>query len=557
MKLRITRKLIAVTGLILVSACGGGSGSFSTPNVTPSAPALTSRIVGIGDSLTAGYQAGGFLGQFAPPVPNPNPGAPFPIVPPGQESGFWSLLYQQATGQTWISQANPQGSVLPLIAGPGLANELVTAGPTSPLPFAASKPNGCQSNDLAGFSSTLWTNTRLNPSATTLDLAVPGITMHEAIAMNQPLAPTCAPIPGISPTVAGLLAVVNGESSLFYPVLGRFSSTLGKNLTELNAAVSLKPTLATIWLGANDLLKYTFTGGQFCLGDSTHMVGGTCAIDTSGAQVQTDMTTIITALQKTGAKVVVANLPNVLKLPQFASVAAPPAPAACALQTYLVCVYEGVLTPLLIAKGDPNAQADAQAAATAITAYIAATYGLAPNGYVNETGAITALQQALNPATGQITVSNINLDPNGPGTGLGALYLTPTFAAAVQSYNDTINAGIATAAGALGVPVVPVRDINDGIASGSGPYFLQAVSINPAPNPRTGAPFTCCSLAFGFGLLSFDGLHPSNTGYALIASAFIQTIDSAYGASIPQVNPQAVYQGTGPNAAFPDPYAPH
>ncbi|MEO9263024.1 MAG: hypothetical protein ABI282_02955 [Candidatus Baltobacteraceae bacterium] len=556
MKFHSTQEILTVAALVSLAACGG-SGS-TVPNAQPSfAPGVTSRIVGVGDSLTAGYQAGGFLGQFQPPVPNPNAGAPFPIVPPGQESGWWSLLYQQANGLTWASQANPQTTVLPLIAGPGLGNQLVTAGPTSPLPFSNSKASDCQSDDMAGFSSSLWSTTRLNAGGTNYDLGVPGITIHEAIAMNQPLAPTCAPIPGIAPSLAGLLAVVNGESSLFYPVLGQYQSQLGKNLTELNAAVMLKPTLATVWLGGNDLLKYAFSGGQFCLGDSTHMVGNTCAIDTSGAQVQADMTTIISTLQKAGAKVVVANIPNVLELPQFARVANPPAAAACVVQTYLVCVYEGVLTPIFIAKGDPNAIADAQAAALGITAYVAATYHLSPSGYLTETGAITALEQALNPLTGAVTVTNINLDPTGPGTGIGALYLTPAFAAQVQSYNDTLNAGIGAAASALSVPVVSVKDINDGIASGTGPFFAQVASINPAPNPKTGAPFTCCSLAFGFGLLSFDGVHPSNTGYALIADAFIQTINSAYGTSIPQPNLQAVYQGTGTNAAFPDPYAPH
>ncbi|HEV7180501.1 MAG TPA: SGNH/GDSL hydrolase family protein, partial [Candidatus Baltobacteraceae bacterium] len=245
-----------------------------------------------------------------------------------------------------------------------------------------------------------------------------------------------------------------------------------------------------------------------------------------------------------------------LKTPQFATVASPPAPAACVVQTYLVCVYEGVLTPIFIAKHDPNAVADAQAAAAAITTYVATTYGLAPNGYLTETGAITALEQAI--ASGTVNVAGINLDPGGKGSGLGSNYLTPAFAAQVQSYNDTINSGITAAASANGAPLVDIRALFDGIASGSGQYFAQAASINPAPNPSTGAPFTCCSLAFGFGLLSYDGLHPSNTGYALVANAFIQTIDTAFNAAIPPVNAQAIYQGRSPGGApFPDPYAPH
>ncbi|HEV7179106.1 MAG TPA: hypothetical protein VGN11_04510, partial [Candidatus Baltobacteraceae bacterium] len=247
MKTHTTQKLLALAALASLAACSGGGSTVPEPAQPTTGPAaLTAKIVGVGDSLTAGYQAGGFLGQFLPgPVPNPNAGAPVPIVPPGQESGWWSLLYEQATGSNWLAQANPATSVLPLIAGTGLGNQLITTGPGSPLPFASLKNPGCQLEDQAGFSATQWTATRQNPNTTPLDVAVPGITMHEAVAMNQPLAPTCATIPNIPPSLAGLITVVNGESALFNPVLGNFES-LGQNRTMLSAAVSLKPTLATV-----------------------------------------------------------------------------------------------------------------------------------------------------------------------------------------------------------------------------------------------------------------------------------------------------------------------
>jgi hypothetical protein len=59
----------------------------------------------------------------------------------------------------------------------------------------------------------------------------------------------------------------------------------------------------------------------------------------------------------------------------------------------------------------------------------------------------------------------------------------------------------------------------------------------------------CCSLAFGGGFFSLDGLHPSNTGYAVIADLWIATLDAKLGLSIPQVNIPAIYAT--------DPYAPH
>ena len=60
--------------------------------------------------------------------------------------------------------------------------------------------------------------------------------------------------------------------------------------------------------------------------------------------------------------------------------------------------------------------------------------------------------------------------------------------------------------------------------------------------------------------MSFDGIHPSNTGYALIAYEFIDTINKAYGAHIPQVDVTAVYNGSrcsNKHYCYKDPYAPH
>ncbi len=451
--------------------------------------------------------------------------------------------------------ANPTTSVLPLIAGPGLGNQLVNVAPTSPVPFAPSKASSCEAEDQAAYGATTYQSTRMQPMGTPLDVAVPGITLHEAIAMTHPISPTCSTIPNIPVAAQGLLSIVNGESELFYPVLGQFQN-LGSNLTELSAAVSLRPTLATVWLGANDVLKFTFSAGQFCGGDSTHLINGVCTVDTSGSQIQADMTKIIISLQGVGAKVVVANLPNILETPQFASLNTPPSAAVCQVQTYAFCVYESVLANIYGAHGDPNAITDAQAAATAIVSYIVTTYNLGPTGgYLTETGLLDAFQQAVNPTTGAVTPTNINLNPNGAGTGLGQLYITPALATQVQSYNDTMNAAIGAAATANKVPLVDITSIFNGIASGnpSNPFFQAAAGVNPGK---------CCTLTFGGGLLSFDGLHPSNTGYALIAQAFIAVIDQGYGATIAPMTEsdvQAIYSGAGQNnpPGIPDPYAPH
>ncbi|MGR4065882.1 MAG: SGNH/GDSL hydrolase family protein [Vulcanimicrobiaceae bacterium] len=532
MKFGQLSKPLALLALTALAACGGSSVAPTNVPTSPPAtgPGILARIVGVGDSLTAGYQSGALLGApccVGAGVPGsiPNPLATGTAaaglgVTPGQQAGFWAQFYAQATGATFAFMSTPNVSPLPLIGGPGLGNQIVNANPalTGGFPFGTlPTSSGCSPFNQAAFSlNTALSTVREQPAAATVyDLGVPGITMHEAITMNRPTSPTCLPIPGATPTVSALQAITVGQSLMFNPVLGNFNN-LGANRTELNAAVSLRPTLATVWLGANDLLQFAFSGGQFKGGNN------------SVAQVQNDTVKIVTALQKTGTHVIVANLPDVLLTPQFMSVATPPSAAACQVQTFLVCVLQELGLP--------------QAEAAAITAQIATQYNLAPNGYLTESGAITAVTQILGG-------KQVNLDPTGPGSGLGGNYLTPAFAAQVQALNNTFNTGIGNAAAATKVPLVDVKTIFEGIASGNpaNPYFAAAASVSPGK---------CCTLAFGGGLVSFDGLHPSNTGYAFIANAFIQAADTAYGQTIAPINVAGVYNGTG-YLPYPDPYAKH
>ncbi len=542
MKFHVVSRVLAAVAAISLAACGGGGGSNVTPPYGPPVtPTLTSNFVGVGDSLTAGYQSEGWLG--APPGSVANPlaaGTPFAAlgVPPGQESGFWAQMWMQMNGASaasYAALANPATSVLPLIAGPGLSDQIVPANPalTGGVPFGQLPTrSSCDSFNQAAYTLSGVQTVRENPSAGIRDFGVPGMTLHEVATMTQPISPSCVPIPGANAVVQGLQALLS-ESGSFYPVLAGFNGG-----TQLSAAISVKPTLATVLIGANDILHFEFSGGTFL---------GVDGINGNTAQVQKDMTTIITGLQGAGAKVIVGNLPNILVEPFFMSVAPLPNQAACstvgALQTYFACV--------LTIAGVPYATADG------LRAQLATAYGLNAGasgsnpainggyGYITLGGTITVLK-AL--GAGQTP----NLDPNGPGSGNGSEYTTPALAAATQALNDTINSGIAAAASATQVPMVDLRtfsnDIATGCASGcaSDPLALLALGgINPP---------VCCSETFGGGLVSFDGLHPSNTGYALMAEAFIQAANAAYKAGIPDLNVKAQHDGTG-TIPFHDPYA--
>jgi lysophospholipase L1-like esterase len=551
------KKSIAAALLVAIAACsgtGGGTNAIPAPAaqkadaVKPaSGDAVLARIVGVGDSLTAGYIAQGFLGQRGVKVKIASVTA---AVPPTQENGWWADLDEEASGlplqQAIAREYTPSISPLPLIAGPGLNNQIIAL----PLGAAESKgTNSCNAFggfDAAGFVLSGFSRVRMNPSSTAIrNVGVPGITLHEANVLAAPQTSTCEPIPG----VPGLLSeVVADESSTFWPVLGGFAK-MGPNLSMVRAAASLHPTLATVWLGANDVLKYMGSGGRFVGGDNTV------------AQVSSDLKQTIQTLQYAGARVVVANLPNVLRTPYFMSVTIPPNAAIfCAgqtLQAYAYCVFAdaGITNPnVVIAQMSKQYNlGNGKCTPGSLTS---------PCGYLTVQGVLETLQYSTSPSTlGEIP----NLDcpvpaPKCtpiPGNGLGANYITPPFAAKIQALNTIVNEGIGQAAQSTGAPLVDVEKIFDGIASGSpkDPYYQIARSVNPG---------VCCTLGYYLpnvtnsgGLVGFDGLHPSNTGYALLANAFITTINQRYGTHIPLVDIQAVYSGKRcATYCFPDPYAP-
>jgi lysophospholipase L1-like esterase len=556
------KKSVALLALAALAACGGGGGttpvlpSNGAGEPPPQQNSLLTRIVGVGDSLTAGYQSDGMLGAttFLNPLYSGQ------VVPPGQENGWWALLVEQASSGSHSSlegainaMYDPAKSPLPLIKGPGLDNQIVFTSSSEPI----GQYKGTDSCKYAGgfnqsgFGLRSSARVRMNATATTIrDVGVPGLTLHEANTIHQPQTDTCSPLPGIP----GLLSdVVTEESGTYWPVLRNFTR-LGGHLTEANAAASLHPTLATVWLGANDVLKYMGSGGRFLGGDRTP------------GQVEGDLRNTISTLRHAGAKVVMANLPDILYAGYFQRVDPSVVNTRqCKLASYAFCILSGL-------GGLPQNA----------VAFFAKKYHLetpngcvptstsSPCGYLTLAGALAVVQAYVaNPQAPYVDLDCMQPAPHcksKPGAGLGFNYITPAFAARIQALNNAVNEGIDDTASGSNVPLVDVQAIFHGLASGdrTNPYFQLASSI---------APGLCCTLGYihppppgsGFfqlpgGIFSLDGIHPSNTGYALVAYEFIDTINKAYGTHIPQVDVTAVYNGTrcgNKRYCFPDPYAPH
>jgi lysophospholipase L1-like esterase len=512
-------KLAGVAAIAALTACNGSGSNFqpippqNPPNpVLPKASGVLARIVGVGDSLTAGTQSDGTMGISY--LGNPVSAFPGGLVPATQPNGFYALVYEQATGMTAAQMASPATSVLPLIAAPGNGAQLV---PTVGAPFGPSQLP-CSAFNAKMFSASGFSAVRANPATIPLDVGVPGISTHEALFMNHPLTgpeplpvgtscPGYVTIPG-DPTSGAFQQVVSGESSMFTPVLGNFAGHLGSHqpLTMVNAALSLRPTLTTVWLGGNDLLKYSETHGQ--------------APSNTPAQMQTDISSIIKKLHGVGSKVVVSNLPDVLSTAQFFQGGA---------------VLTATLTAFLERAGVPSTIAPIAAANA--SANIQTTYGVSSAGYLTESGFFSTVQQVaagVASSPPNLNVTPILDTPGHPGSGDGTQYLDDAFAGKVRALNTAYNQAIAAAASANGAPLVDIHALFVGIEAAGG------VPINPP---------ICCNLQFGGGILALDGLHPTNTGYALIANAFIATINTAYGTTMAPVNVNAIYAT--------DPYAPH
>jgi lysophospholipase L1-like esterase len=96
--------------------------------------------------------------------------------------------------------------------------------------------------------------------------------------------------------------------------------------------------------------------------------------------------------------------------------------------------------------------------------------------------------------------------------------LDPTEVARIQERTDAFNAIIDVAALRIGAPVVDV----------------SAILRNLVENPTEilGIPLTHRFLG---GMVSLDGVHPSNLGHAVVANAFVRTINDRFGTDFPQL----------------------
>ena len=198
---------------------------------------------------------------------------------------------------------------------------------------------------------------------------------------------------------------------------------------------------------------------------------------TSVANFTTQYTALMTQLTTmTPAHLVIGNIPDVTQVPY--------------------------LTPAALVLGEVSQEYGIP------TSVLSGILGIVPGDYVNQTGLAEISPILMQQQKGPITDAGV---------------LSAAEVVVVQAQVTAFNQVIAAQAQAAGATLVDINAL-----------FKQVTASGLTINGYTG------TAAFLGGFFSLDGIHPTNTGYAVVANTYIDTMNSKNGTKIPDVNLSAV-----------------
>ena len=327
------------------------------------------------------------------------------------------------------------------------------------------------------------------------------------------------------------------------PYYTRFASS--PTATVLEDALVNNPTFYSLWIGNNDILGYASSGGT---GIDQNAAGNVDPSTYGGGDishplvVQGSISAMIQALDATGAKGVICNIPSVTDIPFFTTVPynAIPMDASTAEATNTAYAqYNGGIQQAFAAL--VNAGLISQANADAEIANRTISFTAGQNALVildesltdltNINPALISMRQATNRDLIPLTTSGVIgtlADPNNPASVIGVgvplndgQVLTASEYASVENARTQYNSIINSIASSY--DNVIVADMANGLSR-----------LNSSGIPYNGG--TLYSTFATGGGFSLDGVHPSAQGYAAIANIFIESVNSGFNANIPTVN---------------------
>lgn len=242
--------------------------------------------------------------------------------------------------------------------------------------------------------------------------------------------------------------------------------------TQVQQALVQQPTFVTVWLGNNDALAAATSGV---------VIEGVTL--TPAAEFEADYRAVVGALAQSGAGLALANIPEVTAIPFVTAL--PP-----------VLINPATNQPVLV--------------------------GGAPVPLLGPDGPLRPGQDfLLLTATQELAVGNgIPLALGGSGLPLSSqVVLSADEAAAINARVADYNRVIRSVANEVGAALVDMNAIFAEIARSG----VLVGGIDFGTDFLTG------------GLFSFDGVHATPLGYAVVANAFIDAINAKFGNSIAQV----------------------
>lgn len=294
-----------------------------------------------------------------------------------------------------------------------------------------------------------------------------------------------------------------GANPFFDLVLRNSVLNLG---TQLQQALAQNPTFVSLWVGNNEILGYATSGGTspsapFPLTTFTNLYGG-----------------ISQQLAASGAKVVVANIPNVNSIPFLTTVgpliAINPSIPWSTLPLGFVFQRAGETA---IGSGSASSQ-DLLTGKHLITLRGSTYAGLLgqPTGKFYRDFNYPQLPAGVD------TTKPFGFHPQNPWPNpliLDSLEISVA-QIAVTSYNSVIQSVATT----FGFALADVNTLFNTIrqADFSGGYVIDGLTL------RTDY--------IRGGLFSLDGVHPTAQGHAIVANEFIKAINTKFNAKIPRIN---------------------
>ncbi len=381
----------------------------------------------------------------------------------GQIYAYGNLIAQQTGSPTFEE---------PLISDPGIGGRMKVAS-ISPFAISVDPSSGTPLN--------------LSYPAPYNNLGVPGATVYDVL--NATSSKTCASY------------LFGGSANIFFDIILRGAGS------QFAQTKLLHPTFVTIWIGANDVLGYATSGGV------------SPSSPTATPTFQFLYNQMADSIASLGAKVVVANVPDVTSIPFFNTVG-----PMMALETpwsalkglgVVGLVYEKHGEYVGTGVADSTALLTGQVLITLTGSSYAGLLGK-PTGQFYRDNHYPALPPGID------TTKPFGFHPQNPWP--DALILDASEIQTAQASTQAFNATISTLASAHGWGLVDIYSIFNQMRAND---FQGGTMMN-------GIDFFTTYVSGG--LFTLDGVHPTAQAQGIIANAFLSVINQKFGSNYSMIN---------------------